>query len=141
MIAMDSLVIRTATASDAEALQRLAALDSQDLAAGPHLLAELDGRAVAALSRTNGSVVADPFAYTDTIVAIAAPARRAARRRPRASRPAPRAAALPPWLTRSRPWWPARPPGVTYRGAVAARAWRHAPRRRPARLRRWSAPR
>ena len=70
MIAMDSLVIRTATASDAEALQRLAALDSRDLAAGPHLLAELDGRAVAALSRTNGSVVADPFAYTDTIVAM-----------------------------------------------------------------------
>jgi hypothetical protein len=70
MIAMDSLVIRTATASDAEALQRLAALDSQTLADGPHLLAELDGQAVAALSRTNGSVVADPFAHTDTIVAM-----------------------------------------------------------------------
>ena len=70
MIAMDSLVIRTATASDAEALQRLAALDSQSLVAGPHLLAELDGHAVAALSRTDGSVVADPFSRTDTIVAL-----------------------------------------------------------------------
>src|SRR4051794_6595181 len=69
MIAMDSLVIRTATASDAEALQRLAALDSHRLVAGPHLLAELDGRAVAALSRTDGSVVADPFSRTDTIAA------------------------------------------------------------------------
>jgi hypothetical protein len=67
---MDSLVIRTATASDAEALQRLAALDSQDLADGPHLLAELDGRAVAALSRSNGSVVADPFTRTDSVVAM-----------------------------------------------------------------------
>jgi hypothetical protein len=70
MIAMDSLVIRTATASDAEALQRLAALDSRNLVAGPHLLAELDGQAVAALSRTDGSVVADPFTRTDTIVAM-----------------------------------------------------------------------
>jgi hypothetical protein len=70
MLLMDSLVIRTATASDAEALQRLAALDSQSLAAGPHLLAELDGQAVAALSRTDGSVVADPFSRTDTIVAL-----------------------------------------------------------------------
>jgi hypothetical protein len=70
MIAMDSLVIRTATASDAEALQRLAALDSQNLAAGPHLLAELDGHAVAALSRSDGSVVADPFSRTDAVVAM-----------------------------------------------------------------------
>src|SRR4051812_35381976 len=70
MMPMDSLVIRTATASDAEALQRLAALDSQNLVAGPHLLAELDGRPVAALSRTDGSVVADPFSRTDTIVAM-----------------------------------------------------------------------
>ncbi len=70
MLLMDSLVIRTATASDAEALQRLAALDSQSLPGGPHLLAELDGQAVAALSRTDGSVVADPFSRTDTIVAL-----------------------------------------------------------------------
>jgi hypothetical protein len=70
MIAMDSLVIRTATTADAEALQRLAALDSRRLAAGPHLLAELDGRAVAALSRSNGSVVADPFTRTDSVVAM-----------------------------------------------------------------------
>ena len=70
MIAMDSLVIRTATLADAAALQRLAALDSQNLAAGPHLLAELDGRAVAALSRATGSVVADPFSRTDAIIAM-----------------------------------------------------------------------
>ena len=67
---MDSLVIRSATAADAEALQRLAALGSNRLAAGPHLLAELDGRAVAALSRSDGSVVADPFSRTDGIVGL-----------------------------------------------------------------------
>ncbi len=70
MVAMDSLVIRSATASDTAALERLAALDSDRLTAGPHLLAELDGRPVAALSRVSGSVVADPFARTDTIVAL-----------------------------------------------------------------------
>ena len=70
MLLMDSLVIRTATAADAADLQRLAALDSRRLAAGPHLIAELDGRTVAALSRVNGSVVADPFARTDSIVAL-----------------------------------------------------------------------
>jgi hypothetical protein len=67
---MDSLVIRTATPSDAEDLQRLAALDSQSLPSGPHLLAELDGRPVAALSRSGGGVIADPFARTDAIVAL-----------------------------------------------------------------------
>ncbi len=70
MLAMDSLVIRSSTASDAAALQRLAALDSDRLTAGPHLLAELDGRPVAALSRVDGSVIADPFARTDAIVAL-----------------------------------------------------------------------
>src|SRR4051812_39941725 len=70
MIAMDSLVIRIATASDAQALQRLAALDSQSVPAGPHLLAELDGRAVAALSRADGSVVADPFSRTDPVIGL-----------------------------------------------------------------------
>ena len=70
MLLMDSLVIRTATAADAEALRCLAALDSRRLPAGPHLLAELDGRPVAALSRSDGGVVADPFARTDTIVGM-----------------------------------------------------------------------
>jgi hypothetical protein len=70
MLLMDSLVIRTATASDAEALHRLAALDSQVLPTGPYLLAELDGQAVAALSRADGRVVADPFARTDSVVAM-----------------------------------------------------------------------
>jgi len=67
---MDSLVIRSATTADAAALQRLAALDSRRLPAGPHLLAGLDGRAVAALALPAGGVVADPFTRTDGIVAL-----------------------------------------------------------------------
>src|SRR3954468_6193043 len=70
MVPMDSLVIRPATASDRSELERLAALDSHSVPAGPHLIAELDGRPVAALSRTDGSVVADPFSRTGTIVAL-----------------------------------------------------------------------
>jgi hypothetical protein len=70
MLGMDSLVIRTATAADADALRRLAALDSRRLAGGPHLIAELDGRLVAALALTGGDAVADPFTRTDGIVAL-----------------------------------------------------------------------
>jgi hypothetical protein len=68
--AMDSLVIRPAHAADAASLQRLAQLDSRRLPAGPHLIAELDGRAVAALSRRDGAAVADPFTHTADIVAL-----------------------------------------------------------------------
>jgi hypothetical protein len=83
---MDSLVIRIASAADAGSLERLAALDSRRLPAGPHLIAELDGRAVAALARPTGAVVADPFARTDGIVALLR------RRAVQLDRPAPRPA-------------------------------------------------
>jgi hypothetical protein len=83
MLPMDPLLIRSATAADAAALRRLAALDSRRLSPGPHLIAELDGRAVAALSRSDGAVVADPFTRTDPIVALL-------RRRAEQLTPAPR---------------------------------------------------
>jgi hypothetical protein len=83
MVVMDSLVIRSATAADAPALERLAGLDSRRLAAGPHLIAELDGRPVAAFSRVHGTVVADPFTRTDPVVALL-------RRRAQQLNPAPR---------------------------------------------------
>jgi hypothetical protein len=70
MVVMDSLVIRSATPADADGLQRLAALDSRRLAGGPQLMAELDGRLVAALALDGGAVVADPFTRTDGIVAL-----------------------------------------------------------------------
>ena len=70
MVLMDALIIRSATAADAADLERLAALDSRRLSDGPHLIAELDGRPVAAFSRVHGTVVADPFTRTDSIVAL-----------------------------------------------------------------------
>lgn len=67
---MNSLVIRPATAADGRALERLAQLDSRALPAGPHLLAEVSGRIVAAVSERDGAAVADPFTRTDGILAL-----------------------------------------------------------------------
>jgi hypothetical protein len=61
MIAMNTLVLRHATPEDSASLERLAALDSQRLPAGPHLVAEADGRLVAAIAQPSGRVIADPF--------------------------------------------------------------------------------
>jgi hypothetical protein len=59
-----SIVLRRAVARDAAALDRLAQLDSKQLPAGTHLIAESDGVMVAALSQPSGIVVADPFEPT-----------------------------------------------------------------------------
>jgi hypothetical protein len=64
------LVLRVADATDAAALQQLAELDSARLGAGPHLVAEVEGRIVAAVSLTDRSVIADPFAPTAGLVAV-----------------------------------------------------------------------
>ena len=63
-----SLTIRSAHAADAAPLARLAALDSSDVPNGELLIAELDGRLVAALSIDTGAVIADPFEHTAAIV-------------------------------------------------------------------------
>jgi hypothetical protein len=60
-MAFDACAIRPATAADARALARVAALDSQRPLAAPVLLAEEGGVAVAAISLADGRVVADPF--------------------------------------------------------------------------------
>jgi hypothetical protein len=59
-----SLHFRPAGPADAAALTRLAALDDADPLAGSVLMAFSDGHAVAAMSATDGRVVADPFRYT-----------------------------------------------------------------------------
>jgi hypothetical protein len=63
-----SLTIRSAHAADAAPLARLAALDSSRVPNGELLIAELDGRLVAALSIDTGAVIADPFEHTAAIV-------------------------------------------------------------------------
>lgn len=70
---MDALVIRPAYPDDAAALERLARLDSQRPfvgRTGPALVAERDGRILAALSVADGRAIADPFAPTADLVAL-----------------------------------------------------------------------
>jgi hypothetical protein len=68
-MAFDASAIRPATAADARALARVAALDSQRPLAAPVLLAEEGGVAVAAISVADGRVVADPFRPSAAAVA------------------------------------------------------------------------
>jgi hypothetical protein len=84
--AVDALVIRPAYPDDAATLARLAALDSQRPLAGSAIVAERDGRIVAAIATDNGRTIADPFAPTADLIALlrlhaAGTARSFARRR------------------------------------------------------------
>jgi hypothetical protein len=67
---MNALTIRSATAADALALDRLAQLDSRPLPAAPHLLAESGGQLIAAVSARDGDAVADPFVASGDAVAL-----------------------------------------------------------------------
>ena len=58
------VVLRRALPAHFAALQRLAERDSRPLPPGPHLIAERDGRVDAALSLSNGELIADPFRRT-----------------------------------------------------------------------------
>jgi hypothetical protein len=66
-----AITIRLAYADDQTALARLAALDSAAGApAAPVVLAEVDDELRAALSLTDGSVIADPFFPTQHLVRL-----------------------------------------------------------------------
>jgi hypothetical protein len=65
-----AITIRPAYADDAVALARLAVLDSAEVPAGPLLLVEADGELRAALSLSDGSAIADPFAPTAQLLAL-----------------------------------------------------------------------
>ena len=56
--------IRRVESDDTGTLAAVAARDSQRLPAGPWLVAEVDGTALAVLSLSTGSFVADPFSFT-----------------------------------------------------------------------------
>jgi hypothetical protein len=64
-----AVTLRLAAAiQDGDVIARLAALDESSIPAGPVLLAFLDGEALAALSLTDGHVIADPFHRTAYLV-------------------------------------------------------------------------
>jgi hypothetical protein len=72
MIDLDSaLTIRPAHAGDERALRRLAALDSAEgVPTEPLLVAEVESGLRAALSLSDGTVIADPFAPTADVVSL-----------------------------------------------------------------------
>ena len=89
MVDMTAIAIRPATAADAAALAHLAALDDRALPAGPYLLAESDGRLVAATG-AGGAAVADPFEHTaEAVDLLRARSRQLAKPRRRVNRMVP----------------------------------------------------
>ncbi len=98
-ITAPSVLIRAARGSDGDALERLAALDSAQVPAGSLMLAESDGRVVAAIATATGEAIADPFLPPADVIALlelraAGASAPRARRRParrRGHRLAPRA--------------------------------------------------
>jgi hypothetical protein len=67
-----TVVIRAARGADGEALERLAQLDSATLPTGDLLVAEADGRLVAAFEPESGVSIADPFRPTADVVDLLA---------------------------------------------------------------------
>jgi hypothetical protein len=58
------VTLRLCRVSDDPVIERLAALEGRRAPQGRHLLAEVDGEAVAALSLADGEFLADPFRPT-----------------------------------------------------------------------------
>lgn len=68
--ATTTVLLRHATAADADALRDLAALDSAPALSGAILVAEEAGELRAAISLSDGRAVADPFHHTASLVAL-----------------------------------------------------------------------
>ena len=65
---MNAITVRPYLPDDRRSLERLALLDDRRVPAQPLMLAEVDGRLVAALSERTGEAVADPFEPTAHLV-------------------------------------------------------------------------
>jgi hypothetical protein len=79
---MSTITIRLATASDTRGLLNLATIDSAAPLRGATLLAEQDGRLLAARSLEDGATISDPFARTAHLRALLATHARAHVRAP-----------------------------------------------------------
>jgi hypothetical protein len=97
MIDLESAItIRPAHGGDDRALARLAALDSAEVPAEPLLIAEVEGGLRAAVSLSDGTSIADPFAPTADVVALLRERARIIERRRAGSH-----AGWRPWLRRT----------------------------------------
>ena len=67
-LAHERVTVRHAHAGDADAIARLAALDSARAPGFPLLVAESDARIIAALPLGSGRVIADPFEHSAELV-------------------------------------------------------------------------
>lgn len=70
VLPMSTIALHPATDSDRRELDRLAALDSSEPLCGSVLLGRVDGVLRAALSTSDGRVVADPFSRTTHVVRL-----------------------------------------------------------------------
>ena len=66
----EQITIRVAYPDDASALRALAALDTAEPLAAPALVAETGGEIRAAMSLSDGRVVADPFSPTEHLAVL-----------------------------------------------------------------------
>ena len=64
----DKIIIRQAHSADAEAVQRLAQLDSTKVPEGDLIVALVGDDIRAAVAREGGQSIADPFHYTEELV-------------------------------------------------------------------------
>jgi hypothetical protein len=69
-ILSERIVLRRAGPQDAEAVARLAELDSAKGPTGSVLVAEVDGRVIAALTIDGEQAIADPFEWTADLVEL-----------------------------------------------------------------------
>jgi hypothetical protein len=67
---LHEMVLRAERPNDEQVLRRLAALDSARPLKGRALVAEVDGRAIAAIDVADGRIVADPFVRTTEAVEL-----------------------------------------------------------------------
>ena len=70
MTSTQPLTIRASAAADAAGLRDLALLDSARPTPGPHLVAEVEDRLVAAVSLVTGATIADPFLPTADVTEL-----------------------------------------------------------------------
>jgi hypothetical protein len=84
-IGTSSLTLRLAVPADADALDRLATLDSRRAPRGAVIVAEVSGELWAAISIDDGHAVADPFRPTGELVALLVERSRQLRRARRTS--------------------------------------------------------